>query len=188
MPDSFIRENSLDRLASTSRSIPAAMLTVLPDAAKLVFRGRPSSVAVAGTSFGVALPIEACRFSTTRGRTAYWLGPDEWLLQAVNEDPAAVFACLHAALADKAQSLVDVSHRSDGLALSGTQASYILNHGCPLDLSLAAFPVGMCTRTIFGKATIMLSRPATDTFHIDVWRSFASYVWHSLDEARNELV
>jgi sarcosine oxidase subunit gamma len=48
--------------------------------------------------------------------------------------------------------------------------------------------VGMCTRTIFGKATIMLSRPAAITFHIDVWRSFAPYVWQWLDEARNELV
>jgi sarcosine oxidase, subunit gamma len=188
MPDCAIRENSLDRLASASRAIPGATLTVLPDAAKLVFRGRPSSLAAAGTSFGVALPMEACRFSTTGGRTAYWLGPDEWLLQAVNEDPATIFASLHAALANNAQSLVDVSHGSDSFALSGTQASYILNHGCPLDLSLAAFPVGMCTRTIFGKATIMLSRPAAVTFHIDVWRSFAPYVWQWLDEARNELV
>lgn len=45
----------------------------------------------------------------------------------------------------------------------------------------------MCTRTIYAKATIMLSRPASDIFHIDAWRSFAPYVWQLLDEARSEL-
>ena len=45
----------------------------------------------------------------------------------------------------------------------------------------------MCTRTILYKATILLSRPRADTFHIDVWRSFAPYVWQLLDEARGEL-
>jgi hypothetical protein len=35
--------------------------------------------------------------------------------------------------------------------------------------------------------TIALSRPAPDTFHIDVWRSFSAYAWQLLDEARGEL-
>jgi sarcosine oxidase subunit gamma len=187
MPDLAIRENSLGRLASAARTIPAAMLTVLPDAAKLLFRGRASSIGPAGEAFGVVLPMQACRFASTGNRTAFWLGPDERLLQAVGEDPAALFESLSAALAGHSQSLVDVSHRSDAFALSGPQAAYILNHGCPLDLSLQTFPVGMCTRTIFGKATIMLSRPAPEVFHIDAWRSFAPYVWQLLDEARSEL-
>jgi sarcosine oxidase subunit gamma len=186
MPDLAIREGSLDRLAAAKRVIPAATLAVLPDAAKLVFRGRPTAIDATGRAFGVALRQEACRSLTNGGRTAYRLGPDEWLLQAVGEDPAALFASLDAALADHACSLVDVSHRSDAFALSGPEADYVLNHGCPLDLSLQTFPVGMCTRTIFGKATIMLSRPAPETFHIDVWRSFAPYVWQLLDEVRGE--
>jgi sarcosine oxidase subunit gamma len=61
-----------------------------------------------------------------------------------------------------------------------------LNHGCPLDLAESAFPVGMCTRTILGKAPILLSRPEPDVFHVDVWRSFAPYAWSLLDEARQE--
>ncbi len=187
MSDPALRAHSLGGLASTMRRIPSATLAVLPDAAKLVFRGRPAAVDVAGRAFGVALPREACRFLQKGGRTAYWCGPDEWLLQADGEAPAALFAGLDAALAGQSCSLVDVSHRSDGIALSGPEAAYILNHGCPLDLSLQAFPVGMCTRTILGKATIMLSRPAPEIFHIDVGRSFARYVWQFLDEARGEL-
>lgn len=186
MSDLAIRENSLGDIASAIRNIPSATLALLPNTTKLVFRGRRAAADVAGRAFGVALPREACRFSEKGDRTAYWCGPDEWLLQAGGEVPAALFAGLDAALAGQSCSLVDVSHRSDVIALSGPGAAYILNHGCPLDLSLQAFPVGRCTRTIFGKATIMLSRPAPEIFHIDVWRSFARYVWQLLDEARGE--
>ena len=187
MPDLAIRQLALAPYAANSRNIPAAMLAVLPDAAKVVFRGRPSSLEAAGHAFGVALPMQACRFATSSNRTAFWLGPDEWLWQATGEDPAELFASLSATMTGHSQSLVDVSHRSEAFALSGPQAGYILNHGCPLDLSPATFPVGMCTRTIFAKAMIMLSRPERDVFHIDVWRSFAPYVWQLLDEARSEL-
>ncbi len=141
----------------------------------------------AGAAFGVDLPQEACRFITRNNRTAYWLGPDEWLLCATAEAAAGLFSTLQDALGTHACSLVDVSHRSDAFAISGSHSAYILNHGCPLDLSLVAFPVGMCTRTLVGKATVLLSRPMADTFHIDVWRSFAPYVWQLLDEARSEL-
>ena len=186
MSDLAIREGSLDSFAATPRAISDATLSVLPNAAKLVFRGRPSSIEAAGKAFGIALPREACRFAAMGNRTAYWLGPDEWLLQAAGDEPAALFASLHTTLADHSCSLVDASHRSEAFALSGPEAGYVLNHGCPLDLSHRTFLVGMCTRTIFGKATIMLSRPAPEVFHIDVWRSFAPYVWQLLDEARGE--
>jgi sarcosine oxidase subunit gamma len=181
------RTNSLALLARDTRSIPAAMLAMLPDAAKLLFRGRPLAVQAVGTAFGITLPQVACRFNMRKDRAAFWLGPDEWMLQATGESAAALSENLETALADHSHSLVDVSHRSDAFALSGQKSAYVLNHGCPLELSLEAFPVGMCTRTIFGKATILLSRPESDTFHIDVWRSFAPYVWQLLDEARSEL-
>jgi len=151
-----------------------------------VFRGRQPAIDAAGRAFGVALPQTPCRFTANDNHTAYWLGPDEWLLESGGDDPAGIFACLNEALSDHAGSLVDVSHRSEAFSLSGPQAAYVLNHGCPLDLSLQMFPVGMCTRTIFGKTTVMLSRHMSETFHLDVWRSFAPYVWELLDEARGE--
>ena len=39
-----------------------------------------------------------------------------------------------------------------------------VNAGCPQDLSLAAFPVGACSRTILGKVEIVLLRTAEDSF------------------------
>lgn len=184
---SIMRLNSLFSRRSVAERPGAVEMAILPDAAKLVFRGREAAIDAVGNSFGVAPCREACRFASQGGRTVYWLGPDEWLLHAGGESPAAVYETLSKALASHSCSLVDVSHRSDAFSVSGPKAAWVLNHGCALNLALAEFPVGMCTRTLIGKAAVILSRTDDHTFHVDVWRSFAPYVWQFLDEARSEL-
>jgi heterotetrameric sarcosine oxidase gamma subunit len=72
--------------------------------------------------------------------------------------------------------------------VSGPRAAWAINAFCPLDLHLAAFPAGKCTRTVFGKSEIVLWRTATDTFHIEVARSYAPYVLACLEEARREFL
>ena len=83
--------------------------------------------------------------------------------------------------------LVDVSHRNTGLIIRGTKVADILNAACPLDLDEAAFPMGMCTRTLFGKAEIVLWRTANDAFHMETWRSFLPYVVGVLGVAIRDL-
>ena len=83
-------------------------------------------------------------------------------------------------------SSVDVSHRDTALTVSGPRAAWVINAFCALDLHPAAFPVGMCTRTVLGKAEIVLWRTAAEMFRIEVARSFAPYVWACLEEARRE--
>ncbi|MGQ3028233.1 MAG: sarcosine oxidase subunit gamma family protein, partial [Ferrovibrionaceae bacterium] len=51
---------------------------------------------------------------------------------------------------------------------------------------LEAFPVGVCTRTLFAKAEIVLWRTDAQRFRVEVWRSFAGYLWGLLDEIRRE--
>lgn len=184
---SVVRLNSLAEISRGAAPVQQAVLSILPDAAKFVFRGRTTSIAAAGKAFGLELPQSINRFSEAGNRKACCLGPDEWLLEAIDETPAGLFAKLSNELASHSCSLVDVSHRSDGIMLSGAKSEYVLNHGCPLDLSLEQFPVGMCTRTLLGKSPIILSRTGPAVFHIDVWRSFSQYVWGLLDEARQEL-
>jgi sarcosine oxidase subunit gamma len=125
----------------------------------------------------------ACRASAERGRAALWLGPDEWLL--ISAEPAAdnASAALRAALAGLPHSLVDVSHRQLALEVTGPDAAVLLAAGCALDLEPAAFPVGMCTRTMLAKAEIVLWRIAPEAFRIEVWRSFAPYLSAFLSEA-----
>jgi heterotetrameric sarcosine oxidase gamma subunit len=45
-----------------------------------------------------------------------------------------------------------------------------------LDLDVAAFPIGMCTRTVLAKAEITLWRIAAGTFRLEVARSLTPYV------------
>lgn len=179
--------NPLSALASRTRDVAAARLVALGPAARFVFRGREAAIEAAGTAFGVTLPREACRRAEANGRFALWLGPDEWLLIVPDADPAPIFAAIEEATAGLPHALVDVSARSVGIELAGEKAAFVLNQGNALDLSLEAFPVGACTRTLFHKAEIVLVRHAPDVFHIDVWRSFAPYVWELIEEGRREL-
>jgi sarcosine oxidase, subunit gamma len=102
---------------------------------------------------------------------------------ATDESQAAEAAgALELALADLPHALVDISHRQFALEVSGPHAATNLSGGCPLDLDLSEFPVGMCTRTVFAKADIVLWRTQQDVFHVEVWRSFAAYVTGLLRE------
>ena len=138
---------------------------------------------VVAERFGVALPREACRFAESGGRRALWLGPDEWLLVASYEEASAIADELESALEGVPHSLVEVSHRSLGYSLTGRHAEDVLAAGCPLDLDLRAFAVGMATRTVLGKTEIILQRTGEQSFQIDVWRSFANYALGYLIEA-----
>lgn len=185
----------LDRTSSSHGPIAAsdvapfqdAEITVLPAAARVAFRASDDdAIARAGAAFGVALPREVCRAAVDGERAALWLGPDEWMLVATNENGADVVAALESALGDRPCSVVDVSDRSLALAIEGVEVEAVLASACPLDLALAAFPVGMCTRTVLAKSEITLRRTSETTFVIDVWRSFAPYVRGVLEEARRE--
>lgn len=111
------------------------------------------------------------------------LGPDEWLLIG----PDALADEIGAALAGHFHSLVDVSHRNVGIAVAGREASMVLNAGVPIDLGDTAFPAGSATRTVLGKAEIVLMRPGSDrVYRVECWRSFAPYVRAFLEEAARE--
>jgi sarcosine oxidase subunit gamma len=177
-------EGPLDDVAASARGV---RITSLPPATRLVLRGRPGAIEAAAGAFGAPMPHEACRAATaTDGRAALWLGPDEWLLLAHQTEGKALAAVLEAAMDAQPHSVVDVSQRQTGVEISGDLAAAVLNAGCPLDLDLEAFPVGMCTRTVFAKAEIVLWRTGPATFHIEVWRSFAAYIWGLLEEASRE--
>ncbi len=100
----------------------------------------------------------------------------------------ALIGDLRAAIGATAHSLVDVSHRQVGLEIRGPRAERILNGACPLDLSVERFPVGMCTRTVFAKAEIVLWRTEASCFRIEVWRSFAPYTAALLQEIARDYV
>ncbi|CAN5456880.1 sarcosine oxidase subunit gamma [soil metagenome] len=177
-----------DRMTSRGVAIatPTKFVRPLAPAFRLVLRGGPDVMAQVGDGLGLTLSSQACRAVVAGARAALWLGPDEQLLILPEAEGPALQAALATALVDLRHSMVDVSHRQGGYEVSGLHAAAMLNTGCPLDLDPYAFPIGMCTRTVFGKAEIVLWRIAPLTFRLEVWRSFAGYVTGLLAEAGRE--
>jgi sarcosine oxidase, subunit gamma len=162
----------------------ALHMTDLSPCMRLMLRGRAAAVDAATAPLGFALPVQPCRAVTAGDRSALWLGPDEWLILAASSDPVA--AGLAQAMQGHAHALVDVGHRQCAIELTGGAAGDVLNAGCPLDLDAAAFPVGMCTRTVLAKSEVVLWRRAAATFRIEIVRSFAPYVRRFLLEAARD--
>ena len=158
-------------------------LSEAPPAARFILRGAEAVRVACGMAFGAEPPSDLGPPVGSAGRAALWLGPDEWLLIADGDEAADIGATLESVLEGTAHSLIDVSHRQIGLVASGPAAARVLNAGCPLDLDLEAFQVGFATRTVFDKVEIVLWRRAETTFHVEIWRSFASYLAGSLAEA-----
>jgi sarcosine oxidase subunit gamma len=178
-------------------------LTGLPPALRLAFHGDAAARAAIHPVWGVAFSEEACRANSDATRATLWLGPDEYLLLdfAAGEPTASepreghpsgrawassLVDALEGAMADVPHALVDISHRQFAFEIGGPHTATILSGACPLDLDLAQFPVGMCTRTVLAKADITLWRTRADVFHVEVWRSFAGYVTGVLTEIAAE--
>jgi sarcosine oxidase subunit gamma len=160
----------------------------LPHASRYILRGGPQVTTAAGGALGLTISQAACRSAQNGQYAALWLGPDEQLLLGPDGgDIPTIPATLTPALRDLSHSLVEVSHRQIALEISGSSATHLLNAGCPLDLDLSAFPVGMCTRTVLAKAEIVLWRTSENVFHVEVWRSFAAYVSQFLAEVAREV-
>ncbi|HVW71289.1 MAG TPA: sarcosine oxidase subunit gamma family protein [Steroidobacteraceae bacterium] len=158
----------------------------LPPLRRYVLRGGSEVMKSAGTALGVTLSETACRAAVGGERAALWLGPDEQLLLGAESD-SVMETALAEALRGQAHSLVDVSHRQTALEVTGPEGVLLLRAGCPLDLDPSEFPVGLCTRTVLAKAEIVLWRTAPETFHVEVWRSFAAYVSSFLAEVAREV-
>lgn len=118
------------------------------------------------------------RIGDMRGGLAC-LGPDEWLLRTPPEAPLAIAEAM-------AVAVTDISERSLCLIVEGPRAAAILETGCPLDLH--HFAVGRATRTIFETVEIILIRESDHCFHVEVWRSFAPWLWTALTTAAGNSV
>lgn len=157
-------------------------LAVMPPAHRISLRAPDGSVAVLSKALGLSLPRKPKTSASKGSRTVLWLGPDEWLvIDDGSKDPLDACSGL-----DALHSAVGVSHRNIAISVTGPGAAATINAGCPQDLSLAAFPVGACSRTILGKVEIVVLRTGEDAFRVECWRSFSDYVFTFLSEAARD--
>lgn len=179
MAEVAIRKPALSGLVAGSATV---RLTVAPVASRLSLRAPDESVSALSSALGLVLPTTPKTSGRSEGRSALWLGPDEWLV--IDEAGADLPALLTST--GVLHSAVDVSHRNVGIIVSGPGAEATLSAGCPQDLSPAVFPVGASSRTIFGKVEIVLFRTEDDTFRVECWRSFSDYVFGLLTEGAED--
>ncbi|MBB2752092.1 UNVERIFIED_ORG: sarcosine oxidase subunit gamma [Rhizobium aethiopicum] len=157
-------------------------LTVAPAASRVALRAPAGSLAALSKALGLSVPTVPKTSGRAGARSVLWIGPDEWLV--IDEDGADLMTVLSGISA--VHSATDVSHRNLAIIVSGPGAEKTLAAGCPQDLSLSSFPVGAASRTILGKAEIVLLRTDKDTFRVECWRSFSDFVFGLLDEAAHD--
>jgi sarcosine oxidase, subunit gamma len=167
---------------------PNLAVRALPPETRLVLRVREADLARNPVAAGLNLAVPINTWTATDGCMAARLGPDEWLITALAESAADLALRLAADLGPRRHALVDVSHRQVAFALSGHKMPALLNAGCALDLHVSRFPTGAATRTLFGKAEIILYRTSdAGNFRLECWRSFAPYIHAFLVEAAHHL-
>lgn len=172
----------IDALAGGVASYSWVGITPASSASRLLLRAPRASLGELSQALDLELPTKPKTSATKSKRAALWLGPDEWLLIGpATDDLAGALATVTAF-----HSAVDVSHRNVGILVTGERAEATLAAGCPQDLSLASFPVGACSRTVFGKVEIVLWRSGEDAFRVECWRSFCDYTLKLLAAAARD--
>jgi sarcosine oxidase, subunit gamma len=153
---------------SNTLLFPDVAISHAPAMQRYSLRARDAAVLAAI----IARPLPA-RIGTTDGGIAC-IGPDEYYARLAAGTPLPRGE-------GQPVSIVDISDRAVGFTIEGNGALAVLSTGCPLDLS--RFAVGRTTRTIFETVEIIVTRERETCWHIDVWRSFAPWLWLALEAA-----
>ncbi|MEP0942962.1 MAG: sarcosine oxidase subunit gamma family protein [Rhizobiaceae bacterium] len=169
-----------NKFANASVSIEATATTATT--ARINLRATQKGAKDFGKALGLELPTEPGQIAKKGSLMAVWIGPDEWLVV----DDKTPIEELMPRRENANYSATDISHRNVAFTISGEGAANVLNSGSPRDLSLIEFPANTGSRTIFGKAEVVLIRTGRTSFRVECWRSFAPYVWELLiDGARD---
>ena len=185
--NAIVRRSALAETDADRARDGGVVIRLLVPRARFSLRLDPSLLQTAKQVAGFTLDTPINRRMFSGERVAMRLGPDEWLLSGAEGEAARIARDVESALAGLHHSLVDVSHRQVALSVAGMRAADVINSGCPLDLAPPAFQVGAATRTLLGKAEVILAKAdELPTFEVECARSFAAYLHAFLLEAARE--
>lgn len=164
---------------------PALQVSRVTPQAQLLLHCAPEDWEVLASETGLSLGSQMLRATQGNAWHALHLAPDEWLLigPTGSEDRLGE----RFSRSNTPRSLVTVSDRTLGIALVGAGAERVINSGCPLDLEISRFPVGCCTRTLFGKVMVVLWRTSEAAFRMEYARSFDEYVTGLVETSVSDL-
>ena len=158
-----------------------------PFLAQVDVRVDPARAAAMEAALGVPLPLVPNTTASADGRTALWLGPDEWLMVGADGTQGAIEAAVREALGDAFGSVVDVSANRTALRLAGPCARAVLEKGCSVDLHPRAFSPGACAQTLVARAQVILEQLGPEpAYRLFVRPSFAEYLATWLVDAMTE--
>lgn len=182
-------DTALPMTALGSMTLPAG-LEELAFTAQINLRGNPDDPAFMAALSGVlgAEPSrEPNRVSAKDGAARFlWLGPDEWLIVAPDEQGGQLIGRLSEALTGQHVALSDVSANRTILHLSGGHALQTLMKSCDVDLHPVTFAPGQVIQTMIAKSQAIIENIGHDSYHIYVRCSFARYVAGWLGDALAE--
>ena len=156
--------------------------------ARYSLRLDPAHGPLCEAELGVALPTDIGTCATAPNLRIMCLGPDEWFVLGHGNAAEQLQQAFDRLATSVPLSAVDITSRHEAVSVSGSKAVNILRALCPIDLSVEAFPIGSCTRTIFERAQIILFREAEQSFEIEVWRSYLPYLSELLEKLSRELI
>ena len=167
MPE-LIAKSALEGRNLTLGTVTLAEVDTGPITSVAVFPGGAKAVAKGLKTLGLAMP-EPNSFAEKKGARIVWTGRDQAFLTGV-EPPALEGA-----------ALTDQSDGWAALALTGAGAVDVLARLVPVDLRLAAFPVGRAIRTQLNHMNVVILRAGDHAFEILGFRSMARTAWHELE-------
>lgn len=167
MPE-LIAKSALEGQRLTVGTVTLAEVDVGKVTSVAGFPGGAKAVAKGLKTLGLAMP-EPNTFVEKKGARIVWTGRDQAFLVGV------VPTALEGAA---------VTDQTDGwtvLGLSGTGAVDVLARLVPMDLRLAAFPVGRAVRTQLNHMNVVILRVSDYAFEIMAFRSMARTAWHEVE-------
>ena len=138
---------------------------------------------------GVDVPREPGTWNHADFSSAYWLGPDEWLLVVEGADGLVIEGRLRDALdAVRAPgfSVADVTGAQVQVELSGTDVGRVLQKSSPYDFHPRNFPPGRCAQTVFAKTTALVAAKEDGAYDLVFRRSYADYLRRWIADAAAE--
>ena len=135
------------------------------------------------------LPISAGQVQGNNETRTAWLGPDEFLIQCVNDKKLNIISEISDILNNSFFSITDVSDYYLTIRLSGPNSIDVLSKGCPLNFKKYLCAKDTCAQSYITKATVFIDRLSNDQiFDIYVRWSFAEYLWDWLKDASLEFI
>ena len=166
MPE-LIAKSALEGRRLQLGTVTLAEAEVGPITGIAVFPGGAKAVAKGLKGLGLAMP-SPLTFSEKKGARIVWTGRDQAFLIGI--DPPEI----------EGAALTDQTDGWTSLALSGAGVVDVLARLVPVDLRLAACPVGTALRTQVNHMNAVILRTGDQAFEIMVFRSMAQTAWHEL--------